>query len=124
MIQPWRYERSDIDTSTERRLLAQVIVAKVTCSRDELDAIMQSVPVYQIEGESEAAKSFNCVSWARAAFEKLRRRGAVTGVGEWSQVDKLALEYMERKKGQDRWGVNVQKGVPTLDLLSGDELVA
>jgi hypothetical protein len=121
--QPWRYERSVVDPAHERRLLVQIIIAKITCAEDVVDEIMRSVPVYQVDDEDEAAKDFNCVAWARAALEELRRRGAVKGAKDWPQIQMLAMEYVQQKRDEGRWSGNAQEDVPTLSLLTDEEVV-
>ncbi|EGP85619.1 unnamed protein product [Zymoseptoria tritici ST99CH_1A5] len=124
LAQPWRYERTEVEIANERRLLALVVVGKVICAQETLDSVLEGIPIYQVDDEDEeAAKSFNCISWAQAAIDKLHRVHAINGLGDWQNIQDLALEYVERKKKQGRWDETSRKGVPTLDLLSGKELV-
>ncbi|KAF1959320.1 hypothetical protein CC80DRAFT_533484 [Byssothecium circinans] len=126
LAQPWRYERLAIsDVQLEQRLLVRIVVAKVT-SPDALDRILETVPVYQVDDPDQAkAQSFSCSRWVRAALEELGRQGAVAALGEWEEIHKKAVEYVERKKEVGRWsaGWKGEVGVPMLDLLDGREVV-
>ncbi|KAF1915358.1 hypothetical protein BDU57DRAFT_518296 [Ampelomyces quisqualis] len=125
LTQPWRYERLAIsDVQLEQRLLVRVVIAKVT-SPDALERILEAVPVYQVDDPDQAkAQSFTCLTWIRTALEELGVQGAVAGLGEWEEVQKKALEYVETKKDMGRWsaGWKGEAGVPMLDLLDGREV--
>jgi hypothetical protein len=135
LTQPWRYERLAVpDVRLEQRLLVRVVIAKVTTttttsSPEELDRILEAVPVYQVDDDGpNRGQSFTCLTWVRAALEELRTQGAVAGLGEWEAIQSKALEYVERKKTEEgRWSAD-WKGevgvVPMLDLLTGREVVA
>ncbi|OAL56809.1 hypothetical protein IQ07DRAFT_617321 [Pyrenochaeta sp. DS3sAY3a] len=126
LTQPWRYEHLVIsDVQLEQRLLVRIVIAKVTY-QDALEKILEAVPVYQADGPDQVkGQSFNCSSWVRAALEELGRQGAVAGLGEWEEIQKKALEYVERKKEAGRWSSdwNGEVGVPMLDLLDEREVV-
>lgn len=131
LTQPWRYEHLAIlDVRLEQRLLVRVVIAKVTTtmSSEALDRILEAVPVYQVDDDGpNRGQSFSCLTWVRAALEELRTHGAVAGLGEWEAIQSKALEYVERKKTEERrWSAD-WKGeigvVPMLDLLTGREVV-
>ncbi|KAL3427472.1 hypothetical protein PVAG01_00981 [Phlyctema vagabunda] len=126
LSQPWRYERLAIpDILLEQRLLARIVIAKVT-SLNALERILEAVPIYQTgDADQTKAESFNYVSWVRAALEELGRQGAVARLGEWEEIQKNALYYVERKKEAGRWTATGKGeiGIATFDLLTGKELV-
>ena len=125
VTQPWRHERLAIsDILLEPRLLVRVIVAKIT-SPDTLEEILGGARVYQIDDLNQAkAQSFSCSTWVQAVLEELSRQGVITGLGEWKEIQKKAVQYVERKRVAGRWngGLKGEIGVPMLDLLSGREI--
>ena len=126
--QPWRYERIMIlDIEAEQRLLARVIVTKVTKPCEQVQRILESVPVYQVDDLDQAeAQSFSCRTWVRDALQELRRQGAVAAeLEEWEVVERKALEYLDKKREQRRWSGTWKggTGVPLMDLLEGKEVV-
>jgi hypothetical protein len=125
-VQDWRFERVDVSNILlEHRLLVRIVIAKMT-STDAFESILEAVPIYQVNDPNQVhAQSFSCLTWVRAALEELRNQGAVVKLREWDSIQKNALEYVERKIKEGRWnGVWAgEAGVPTLDLLSGKEIV-
>lgn len=125
VTQPWRYERLAIsDIQLEPRLLVRIIIAKITSS-DTVERILGAARVAQIDDSNQAeAQSFSCSTWVHAALEELSRQGAVVGLGEWEEIQKKAVDYVERKRAAGRWngGWKGEAGVPILDLLDGREL--
>ncbi|KAM3415799.1 hypothetical protein BST61_g11608 [Cercospora zeina] len=127
--QPWRYEQTNIqDVTNEQRLLAQIVIAKVTSSLNRAQEILQTVPVYQVDDvdSPDGANPFSCRTWVRDAFGELRKQGALKPQTEdWEDVERKALEYLDKKRGQGRWESTWKggKGVPLIDLLEGIELV-
>lgn len=67
VVQPWRYERTTVtDVASEQRLLARIIIAKVAKSSDEVQRILDGVPIYQVEDlEKAEAQTFTCKTWVR-----------------------------------------------------------
>jgi len=65
------------------------------------------------------------VSWVHAALDDLRNSGKVSGLLPWEEIEKSALDYVERKKKEGRWtaGWAGSVVVPTMDLLEGRELL-
>jgi hypothetical protein len=126
-IQPWRYERTTItDVEAEPRLLARIIIAKMAKSADEVQRILDGVPIYQVEDLDKAgAQTFTCKTWVRDVLRELSRQGACADVGEWEVIEREALAYLGRKREQGRWDVTwkVGSGIPLLDLLEGKEVV-
>lgn len=128
MSQPWRYEHTAVpDVATELYLLARIVIAKVVMPCDQVYEILESVPVYQVDDADEAkARAFDCRTWVEDAFRELRERGAVSARWEeWGEVERRALEYVERKKEQGRWDKRCEggKGVPMMDLFTEKECV-
>lgn len=79
------------------------------------------MPVYQINDLNQAkAQSFTCLTWVRAALEELRKYGVVATLGE-EEIQKKAMKYVERKRGEGKWKGKI--GVPMLDLGNGREVV-
>ncbi|KAF1843271.1 uncharacterized protein K460DRAFT_288373 [Cucurbitaria berberidis CBS 394.84] len=126
VTQPWRYERLAIsDVQLEHRLLVRINIAKVI-SPHALERIIEAVPVYQIDDPNQIeARSFTCLTWVQATLEALRSQDVVTGLGEWVNIQKAALEYVERKMEVGRWKADWkgEQRVPMLDLRSGREIV-
>lgn len=127
VTQPWRYERLAIsNVQLEPRLLSRIIIAKIT-SPDTLEGILGATRVYQIDDSNQAeAQSFSCSTWVQAGLEELSRQGAIVGLlGEWEEIQKKAVEYVERKRAAGRWngGLKGEAGVPMMDLLKGREIV-
>jgi len=127
-IQPWRYERTTITSvEAEPRLLARIIIAKVAKSSDDVQRILESVPIYQVEDLDKAeAQTFTCRTWVRDVLRELSKQGALaTNLGEWEVVEREALEYLDKKRAQGRWDVTWKggSGTPLMDLLEGKELV-
>ncbi|CAK3794073.1 Hypothetical predicted protein [Lecanosticta acicola] len=127
MTQPWRYENVVVtDISTELRLLARFVIAKVSASSpDQVQGILESVPVDNAE---LGAREFSCRTWIRDAFEELRRHGAITTgkLESWEDVQREALEYLEKKRRQGRWESSwkgVGGDIPLMDLIGGREVV-
>lgn len=117
--QPWRYERSTVDVDNERYFLVRVIIGKVT-SLEALDGILKAVPVYQVHDRREGdAQAFSCKTWVRAALEDLRGQGAVGGLGQWDEIQRESLQYVEDQKAEGRWSEGGKLEVPVLDLSDG-----
>ena len=88
----------------------------------EVQALLERLPV-PCEGSSE---TFDCVTWARDAFEELRKQNAVSlELESWDDANAKALEYLEKKRQQKRWDStwSVSSEIPLMDLLDGKELV-
>ena len=116
---PWRYEKADIaNVEAEPRLLVRVIIAKLLKSREQVEEILESVPVYQLD-----VKEFNCRTWVRDAVEGLRNRGAIAATLEWSEIERKSLDYVDRKRSQSRWDGSWGTAVPLMDLIEGNEVV-
>jgi len=127
-IQPWRYERTTItDVESEPRLLARIIIAKVAKSPDDVQRILDSVPIYQVEDlDKDEAQTFTCKTWVRDVLRELSSQGALsTNPGEWDVVEREALAYVDKKRAQGRWDVTWKggSGIPVMDLLEGKEIV-
>lgn len=127
-IQPWRYERTTItNVEAEPRLLARVIIAKVAKSSDDVQKIMDAVPVYQVEDLDKAeAQTFTCRTWVRDVLRELSGQGALAAnVGEWEVAERQALGYLDGKRAQGRWDVAWKGGfeIPLMDLIEGREVV-
>jgi hypothetical protein len=123
---PWRYERVITDgLEREQRLLVCVVVAKVLVTVDELERVLAGVPVGVNGGEGEG-DMFDCRMWIRDAWTELRTRGAVSAeIETWDEVERLAKWFVDLKRSEGRWDGS-WKGddrVPTIDLLSGKEMV-
>jgi hypothetical protein len=128
VTQPWRYERTTVtDVKAEPRLLARIIIAKVAKSADEIQIILEGVPIYQVEDLDKAeGQTFICKTWVRDVLRELSRQGALAAnVGEWDVVERGALEYLDRKRAQGRWDTTWKgaSGTPLMDLLDGKEIV-
>lgn len=128
MTQPWRYEQTIIpDVASESRLLVRVIIAKVTQTREHVEKMLQNMPIYQVEDVDQArVQSFSCQTWVRDAFHELTRQGAVVSKLErWEDVQREAVEYLDRKREQKRWDASWRggPGVPLMDLLAGKEII-
>lgn len=128
-IQPWRYERTTItDVEAEPRLLARIIIAKVAAkSSDDIQRILDSMPIYQVEDLDKAeAQTFTCKTWVGDVLRELGSQGALAAdPGEWDVVEREALAYLGRKRKQGRWDVTWKgrSGLPLMDLLEGKEVV-
>jgi hypothetical protein len=124
--QPWRYERVAIpDTNLEQRLLVRVVVAKVILPIDELERIVETLPVYRDdEVERMEGKVFSCKTWVRDVLDELVKHGAIAGYPGWEWIERKASDYVEAKMSAGRWDASWDgaKGVPMLDL-GGRELV-
>ncbi|KAF2814338.1 uncharacterized protein BDZ99DRAFT_410806, partial [Mytilinidion resinicola] len=132
LTQPWRYERVDIsDVYFEQRLLARIIIGKLTAPVEVVEKVIAAVPVYQVgeeypdPGELNAGV-FSCRTWVRDVLVELGTKAVVVGLTDWEGVQRAAVEYVERKKGEGRWsgeGKGEAGTVPLLDLLEGREVV-
>jgi hypothetical protein len=127
-IQPWRYERTIVSNlEAEQRLLVRIIIAKVLKPCDDVQRILESVPVHQVDDLDQAkAQSFTCRTWIRDAWQELMRQGAITAqLEDWEDVEREALEYLDRKREQKRWDSTWKggTGAPLMDLLEGKEVV-
>ncbi len=93
-----------------------------------MEDIVRQIPIYQLDDIRDGAEEmhFSCSTWVRAALDELRSSGGVVGLRSWEDLEKGAVEYVERKKGEGRWmaGWSGEQGVPILDLLSGRESVS
>lgn len=72
-------------------------------------------------------EGWNCVEWVREAFETAMKRDDVIGraVKSWPVVRDTAMEYVERKSYEGRFGIQFDPlNVPTWDSLSGIEAVS
>ena len=125
VTQPWRYECLAIsNVQLEPRLLVRIVIAKIT-SPDTLEGILRDARIYQIDDSNQAkAQLFSCSTWVQAVLEELNRQGAIVGLGEWEDIQKKAVEYVERKRAAGRWngGLKGETGVPMLDLLNRREI--
>jgi hypothetical protein len=127
--QPWRYERTiATDVEAEPRLLARIIIAKVAKSADEVQRILDGVPIYQVEDlEKAEGQTFTCKTWVRDVLRELiGQRALAANAGEWEVVEREALEYLDRKRAQGRWDAAWKggSGTPLMDLLEGKEIIA
>jgi hypothetical protein len=126
--QPWRYERTVISNiEAEPRLLARIIIAKMAKPADEVQRILEDVPIYQVEDLEKAEdQTFTCKTWVRDVLRELIGQGALAAnVGEWDVVEREALNYLDRKRAQGRWDTTWKgaSGTPLMDLLDGKEIV-
>lgn len=124
---PWRYEQTTIDKiESESRLLVRVIIAKVLKPGDRAALVLDNIPVHQINGVDNAdSEIFTCRTWARDELLELRKQGVVsTELGGWEDVERMALQYVDRKREQRRWDSawTGSTEVPTMDLLEGKEV--
>ncbi|KAF2490457.1 hypothetical protein BU16DRAFT_530945 [Lophium mytilinum] len=117
-VTPWRYERVEIDdVRIEDDLLVRVIVGKVW-STATLKMFIGMVPV-PVDG----AGGLSSQTWVRDVLGWARK----WTVGSWDEMEKKALEYVERKKKEGRCGAGAENwdlGIPLLDLHNGKEIVA
>lgn len=124
--QPWRYERLDVsEVRLEQRLLVRIIIAKVI-SPPTLEGILEAVPLRQIDDPDQAAaQQFTCLTWVRSALEAARIQSAITGLGEWDEIQRKALAFVQEKKQLGRWNEDWkgEEGMPMLDLLDGSEII-
>ncbi|OQO13235.1 hypothetical protein B0A48_01463 [Cryoendolithus antarcticus] len=124
---PWRYEKVVIDDlESEQRLLVRVVVGKVIGTANEIQRLVGSVPVADAkELVSEASETFNCVSWVRDVYRELVTQRAVAArYADWDEVQRQAVEYVDRKREAGRWdGRWKGSGVPLMDLLEDKEIV-
>lgn len=126
---PWRYERTMVsDVGAEQRLLARIVIGKVVVSDEEVQRLVEEVPILQIDDPDTAtAQSFTCQTWVRDVFQELRRQEAIATIfEEWEEVEQNASEYVETKREQRRWSGSWKgdSAVPLMDLLQGKEIVA
>lgn len=120
---PWRYERIVIDdVNLEPRLLVRVVIAKITASILDVERALEAVPVYQ--DDERENQPFNCKTWVRDAFIALMEQGLVRTSLGGEEVERRALEYLDRKRDEGRWDEDGGEGVPCMDLLEGRENVA
>lgn len=127
MSQAWRYERREVkDIETESGLHVLVTVGKICVEVEVLDSILRSVPVDQ---RDEGGKGgFDCISWTKSAFEKLREEGILTGksgvtgrsVG-WEELRDEAEAFAVQMMGSEREEVGWmgEEGTPCWDILDG-----
>ena len=123
-VQPWRFERtSTADLNDERRLLACVVVAKIT-DETAVARTLEAVPLYQDDNPDQAkAQSFDCVAWVREAIGRLKGSKAIASLPSFDTVQHEALGYLARKRHQSRWSEPYEYGVPIFDLVQGSEII-
>ncbi|KAJ5133105.1 hypothetical protein N7448_001866 [Penicillium atrosanguineum] len=124
---PWRREREIIpDIDNDLRLLACAVIAKVY-DIDEVERLINSVPVYQPEDvDQDMACVFDSNIWAKEAMKELRWENVVKATLVTKAEEKLNL-YIANHPA--RW--NVQSGtdvqgeppiVPIIDMFTGKML--
>lgn len=100
----------------------RVVIAKITASILDVERALEAVPVYQVD--EGAGRKFNCKTWVRDAFIALMEQGLVRTSLGGEEVERRALEYLDRKRDEGRWDGAGGEGVPCMDLLEGREIVA
>lgn len=129
LSQPWVYETESITMlAKEPRLLARIVIAKLTTSIDGVNAIIRETAIYQVDDASGKGLTFDCVEWVRLAFEQLRKAGALAEPKlDWDFVREQSLHYVERKKKDGRWQIGWTGGnidsIATFDMLQSKEIV-
>jgi hypothetical protein len=127
MSQPWHYERIIIsDCNVEQRLLARIVIAKVVAAVQDLEKVVEAVPVFQNDDvEASDGRVTSCRTWVRDAIQEMARQDVVLRLSNWEKIQEKALQYVERKKEIGRWDLSLEgkKKVPMMDLSSGQELI-
>jgi len=99
----------------------------VAKSIDDVQRILGGVPIYQVEELNKAeAQTFTCRTWVSDVLRALSRQEALAAnLGEWEDVEREALEYLDRKRARGRWETTWKggPGTPLVDLLKGREIV-
>ncbi|KAK6434845.1 hypothetical protein LTR95_008974 [Oleoguttula sp. CCFEE 5521] len=120
------HEESVIDDiESEPRLLVRVKVAKVVANGERMQRVIDGVPVVKVKGDAEASNTFSCVSWAQDVFLELVTQKAVMAKYEgWDDLQRRAVEYVDRKREAGRWdGSWKDGGVPLVDLFTDTEII-
>ena len=94
----WVYEETALAHCTNQMLLARIVVAKVK-DRRRLQGIFQKVPL------RPDTEGWNCMGWAREAFETAAREGKALGtrVGDWVAVRDVAMKHVGEKRAGHRY---------------------
>lgn len=129
LSQPWVCESESItNLSEESRLLACIVIAKLTISVDGVNAIIRETTIYQTDDPSGKGQTFDCVEWVRLALEQLKKAGALAEPKlDWDFMCEQSLHYVERKKKEGRWQIRWTGGnmdsIATYDMLKSKEIV-
>ncbi|EME38685.1 hypothetical protein DOTSEDRAFT_139532 [Dothistroma septosporum NZE10] len=108
---PWRYECT---TNTQ---VEQIVIAKVAATREDIDQILESVPVYQTdELDENGVKLFSCRTWVRDALDLLANRDAISAFTSWNEIERKSREYVGTKQRQRRWSSS-WTGPPGVSLM-------
>lgn len=121
---PWRKEIVYChNLDTEPNLLVCGVIAKVK-DVTRFEAVLHHTPVYQIDDfDTDMARSFNCASFVKDAFQRLRKESVVTRWADFSKAEEELLAYMREYRERGRWGTATHYDiVPVLDLMTHKEL--
>jgi len=125
----WAYNEEELTTARGVNVLVRVLLGKVA-DEAKFDEIVRQVP---IRWGQEGYERWTCKAWIREALERLAQGGVLCdgAVTEWERVHDRALEYVETKKAQHRFGGGPpghcdgyrDDVVPTFDLMLDREIV-
>lgn len=117
----WIYESLEIPLVPTGMLLGRITIGKVT-DKARLHSTLSAVPVLQND------PSWTCRIWVRGAIAALEADGRCLGtsVTSWEKIEKVAKEYIEKKRLQRRYdgsGSWSLETVPTFSLLEDREVI-
>lgn len=118
---PWIYEAAKINIHYDKQILVRVLLGELP-RVDVAERIFAEIPVIQDDS------TFNCIIWVQQALSRLNQ-AKIAGAGvvfDWDSIEKTALEFVQKKKHQGRYGTD-WKGdsseVATFDMQVGREMV-
>ncbi len=117
----WEYEARSIALGPVDMLLVRLVVGKVK-DKQRVVTALRSVSI--VQGDD----AWNCVTWVQRALKAIQVDVKAVGISQldWRVVRDAAMKYAQDKKAQQRFekgsGFDMSK-VPTLDLLSGREVM-
>ncbi|POR34472.1 Uncharacterized protein TPAR_05321 [Tolypocladium paradoxum] len=117
----WLYEESPFPLRATNMLLLRVVVGKIK-DMERLQSIFQRIPL------RPDVPGWNCIEWAKEAFETALRDGQALGTSasDWGSVRDTAMRYAGEKKSAHRFDgkgdFDISKP-PTWDMLDGRELI-
>lgn len=117
----WVYEALEIPLVQTSMLLGRIMIAKVT-DNTQLRRTLAAVPVVQHD------PLWTCRIWVKNAIAALEadRKSLGTRVTNWTTIEQIANDYINRKRAQRRYDgsrVWAPGTVPTFDLLENKESI-
>ncbi|KAI2621833.1 hypothetical protein GGR54DRAFT_639165 [Hypoxylon sp. NC1633] len=119
--QGWKFIEDTLsDVQSSVRLLARIVIAKIT-DRSRLVDIFRSTVIVQND------LRFDCRTWIIDALQNIRLDGNVVGTAElnWENIEHRAHRYVAEKTEAGRYeqGQDMTRPKPTWDMLDRKEII-